>query len=85
MPTSSKNCEETLTVQHRAAIPHELTPPLHNLLGPWLFITTWPLYFFTDGPGHYPGSNEAKNHADVFQYVAFQGTFLFGFMYTIRK
>jgi hypothetical protein len=56
-----------------------LTFPLHDLFGPWHLIIN-PLNLFADGPGHHPGHNEAEDHADVFQYVAFQGTFLFGFL-----
>jgi hypothetical protein len=75
---SSLNCEKTLTVQCCARVPHQLTLPLYDL-GPWIpFIK--PLNLFADGPGHYAGHNEAEDHADVFQYVAFQGTFLFGFL-----
>jgi hypothetical protein len=66
-----------LTVQHRAGVTHHLTLPLHDLFGPSFVIN--PLNFFTDGPGHNAGHNEAVDYADVFQYVAFQGTFLFRF------
>ena len=79
---SSSKCEKKiLTVQHRAGVTHHLTLPLHDLFGPFFVIN--PLNFFTDGPGHNAGHNEAVDYADVFQYVAFQGTFLFRFFYII--
>jgi hypothetical protein len=58
-----------------------LTLPLHDLVGPSFVIN--PLNFFTNGPGHNAGHNEAVDYADVFQDVAFQGTFLFRFFYII--
>jgi hypothetical protein len=67
-----------LTVKHCAGVTHQLTLPLHDLFGLWFCIN--PLNCFTDNPGHNAGHNEAKDQADVFQYVAFQGTFLFGFL-----
>src|SRR5712671_5055364 len=78
----SPNCEnKMLTVHYCAGVTHQLTLPLDDLFGLWFTINS--PNFFTDDPGHDPGYNEAVDHANVFQYVAFQMMFLFGFLYIV--